>query len=202
MPLGYHLICSAPLSAKISFIPPTVAARTPPSEPDVLPPSMPFEVKACALRQRVNVSHCYGVTGLHSRLFDPVLGLKSFFKKTKNLETSYELRGSGDQLCHPSFHSNVFSCLSPDFWLLLELAEQKRAARNSSALKQEHLHWKHKFIFILSPFFLTESSCRHWVYIRGTCLDDKSVPVSFHSPTILPMNPSPCFVPVYLVSSY
>lgn len=109
MPLWYHLICSAPLSAKISFIPPTVAARTPPSEPDVLPPSLPFEVKACALRQRVNVSHCYGVTGLHSRLFDPVLDLKSFFKKKKknNLET-YELRGSGDRLCHPSFHSNVF----------------------------------------------------------------------------------------------
>lgn len=81
MPLWYHLICSAPLSAKISFIPPTVATHTPPSEPDVLPPSVPFEVKACALRQRVNVSHCYGVTGLHSRLFDPVLGLKSFFKK-------------------------------------------------------------------------------------------------------------------------
>lgn len=103
----------------------------------------------------MNVSHCYGVTGLHSRLFDPVLGLKSFFKKTKNLETSYELRGSGDQLCHPSFHSNVFSRLSPDFWLKLELAEQKRAGLNSSPLKQ-------KFIFILSysPFILAESSCR------------------------------------------
>lgn len=79
MRLWYHLICSTPLSSKISFIPPFVPARTPPSEPDLLFPSMPFEVKACVLRQRMNVSLCYGVTGLHSRLFDPVLGLKSFF---------------------------------------------------------------------------------------------------------------------------
>lgn len=49
------------------------------------------------LRQRVNVSHCYGVTGLHSRLFDPVLGLKSFLKK-KKMEASHELSGSANQL--------------------------------------------------------------------------------------------------------
>lgn len=56
----------------------------PPSKPDALSPFALFEVKkkkkeACVLKLRVNVSYCCGVTGLYSRLCDPVLGLKSFF---------------------------------------------------------------------------------------------------------------------------
>lgn len=111
----YHLICWTPLSSKISLYPPPHHTRThPPSKPDLLSPSTPFEVKACVLRLRVNVSHCYGVTGLHSRLFDPVLGLKSpFFFFFLNHHISWEVQTT-DSICR------VF-CLSASFFLSFSL---------------------------------------------------------------------------------
>lgn len=122
MRLWYHLICSTPLSSKISFIPPSVSARPPPSEPDLFPPSMPFEVKACVEAE----SECKPLLWCNrtpQQVVWSCFGPEKLLKKKKKMEASHELRGSGNQLYLQwplSFfifiltYSLIFS-LNPDF---------------------------------------------------------------------------------------
>lgn len=138
----------------------------------------------------MNVSHCYSVTGLHSRLFDPVLGLKSLFftwTTTSAERVRQQTLFVGSSVClflfcsffffHPHFVSLCLN-LSSRFRLESEaLITIKRSVHSFTycTLTQTYA-FRHTLSLSISPsfslpFFFKQdllvplSPYRHWDYI-------------------------------------